>query len=80
MKKRIIPRRFRMGRIAAVVVLTGAVAGGSYAFTASNTVGTSPAGEGESGAISGYTATNVAWTLNPASPDKISRSRSPSAP
>ena len=71
MKKRMFPRKRGMGRIAAVVVLAGAIAGGAYAFTASNTVGSSPAGYGESGAISGYTATNIAWTLNSTSPDKI---------
>src|SRR5207244_7990385 len=65
------PRKFGRGRVALVIAIAGAVAGGSYAFTASNTVGSSPAGEGESGAISGYTATNVAWTLNATSPDKI---------
>ena len=70
MKKR-FPRKFRMARVALVIAIAGAVAGGAYAFTASNTVGSSPAGEGESGAISGYTATNVAWTLNATSPDKI---------
>jgi hypothetical protein len=69
--KRMFPRKFRMARILAVLVVAGAVAGGSYAFTASNTVGTSPAGYGESGAVTGYTATNVAWALNSTSPDKI---------
>ena len=71
MKKRMFPRKLRFVRIAAVIAVAGAVAGGSYAFTASNTVGSSPAGYGESSSISGYTATNVAWTLNPTSPDKV---------
>ena len=40
-----------------------AVTGGSFAFTASNTVPTgTAAGEGE-GSVSGYTASSVVWTL-----------------
>jgi hypothetical protein len=42
---------------------------GTYAFTASNTVPATQAGAG-SGAISGYTISNVAYTLN-SDPTKI---------
>ena len=52
-------RRFRY--IAALIAAV-CVAAGAYAFTASNTVPGSSAGAG-SGAISGYTVSNVAYTL-----------------
>lgn len=59
-------RRFRfvLAAIAAVMI-----AAGTYAFTASNTVPGSNAGSG-TGVISGYTVTNVAYTLN-SDPTKI---------
>ena len=47
-----------------------AVAGGSYAFTASNTVPTTQAGQG-TGVVSGYTVTGVAYGLNAATPTNI---------
>ena len=52
-------RRFRY--IAALIAAV-CVAVGAYAFTASNTVPGSSAGAG-SGTISGYTVSNVAYTL-----------------
>ena len=52
-------RRFRY--IAAAIAAI-CVAAGAYAFTASNTVPGTNAGAG-SGAISGYTVSNVAYTL-----------------
>ena len=52
-------RRFRY--IAALIAAV-CVAAGAYAFTASNTVPGSDAGAG-SGTISGYTVSNVAYTL-----------------
>lgn len=52
-------RRFRY--IAALIAAV-CVAVGAYAFTASNTVPGTNAGAG-SGAISGYTVSNVAYTL-----------------
>ena len=55
-----------IGMAAAVAV----VAGGSYAFTASNTVPTTQAGQG-SGTVSGYTVTSVAYGLNAATPTNI---------
>jgi hypothetical protein len=59
-------RRFRylVAVIAAVCVAVGA-----YAFTASNTVPGSNAGSG-TGVISGYTVSNIAYTLN-SDPSKI---------
>ena len=50
-----------------VVVLLSAI--GAYAFTASNTVPATQAGAG-SGAITGYTISSVAYTLN-SDPTKI---------
>lgn len=55
-----------VGMLATVAV----VAGGSYAFTASNTVPATKAGQG-SAAISGYTITGASYTLNPATPTNI---------
>lgn len=54
--------------IAALIAAVSAAAG-IYAFTASNTVPPTNAGSG-AGAISGYTVSNVAYTLN-ADPSKI---------
>jgi hypothetical protein len=53
--------------IVLLVVLLAMI--GTYAFTASNTVPATQAGSG-SGAISGYTISNVAYTLN-ANPNNI---------
>ena len=55
-----------IGTVAAV----GVVAGGSYAFTASNTVPTTQAGQG-TGTVSGYTVSSVAYTLNGSTPTNI---------
>lgn len=55
-----------LGTVMAVAV----IAGGSYAFTASNTVPTTSAGQG-TGAVSGYAVTGVAYTLNSATPSNI---------
>ena len=46
------------------------IGGGAYAFTASNTVPGTTAGSG-SGAVSGYTVTNVHYTLNATTPGNI---------
>lgn len=59
-------RRFRLVAAALAAV---ALAAGTYAFTASNTVPSTSAGSG-SAAISGYTVSNVAYTLN-SDPTKI---------
>lgn len=46
------------------------IAGGSYAFTASNSVPTTSAGQG-TGAVSGYTLSTVTYTLNAANSSNI---------
>ena len=56
--------------IVTVAILTAILAAGAYAFTASNTVPSSNAGSG-SGTVSGYTATNVSYTLTAADPTTI---------
>ena len=62
------PRRTK--RFALAALIAGVVASSAYAFTASNTVPASNAGSG-SGAISGYTATNVSYSLNASNPQNI---------
>jgi len=52
------------------IVAAMAVAGGAYAFTASNTVPSSTAGAG-SGAVSGFTVTNLHYSLNATTPLNI---------
>jgi hypothetical protein len=56
--------------ILAVAFLAVVLAAGAYAFTASNTVPGSNAGSG-SGAVSGYTATNLTYTLDGTDPSTI---------
>ena len=58
MLKKISSARFLVGLVASL-----AIAGGAYAFTASNTVPTSNVGAG-SGTVSGYTVTNLHYGLN----------------
>lgn len=60
------PRR----RILVVGILTVGIASGVYAFAAANTVPDSTAGAG-SGTISGYTVTNVVYTLNTTTPTNL---------
>jgi|GEM_PF-6811863 len=63
---------FGVPRVVVLLIAIVLAAGGAYVFTASNTISSGgSAGEGESPSISGYTATNVDWTLDPSSPDKI---------
>lgn len=61
---------FRGRRTIAAFVLAIALATGTYAFTATNTVPASSAGSG-SGAISGYTVSGIAYTLNATTPSNI---------
>ena len=66
--------------VALIAVLI--VGGGVYAFTASNTVPATTAGSG-SGVVSGYTITNVHYTLNATTPgniDAVSFTISPAVP
>ena len=57
-------------KIGLVVVASLAIAGGAYAFTASNTVPATTAGAG-SGVVSGYTISNLHYALNATTPDNI---------
>ena len=60
----------RVGRVGVVFLVAATILAGSYAFTAANTVPASKAGDG-SGAVTGYTVTNVHYTLNGTDPSKI---------
>jgi hypothetical protein len=57
-------------RTVGALVVAVALATGVYAFTATNTVPASNAGSG-SGAISGYTVSGIAYTLNATTPSNI---------
>jgi hypothetical protein len=57
----------RKFRYVAAALAAIAVAAGAYAFTASNTVPGSNAGSG-SGAITGYTVSNIAYTPDATNP------------
>ena len=77
MLKKISSARFLVGLVASL-----AIAGGAYAFTASNTVPTSNVGAG-SGTVSGYTVTNLHYGLNATNPvnlDSLSFTVSPVIP
>ncbi len=60
----------RKFRYVAAILAAVCVAAGVYAFTASNTVPGSNAGAG-SGTISGYTVSNIAYTLNSTTPTNM---------
>ena len=57
-------------RVMIALVLALAVGCGVYAYAAANTVPASTAGAG-SGAISGYTVSNIAYTMNPVTPTNL---------
>jgi hypothetical protein len=57
-------------RVLAMVVAAMAVAGGAYAFTASNAVPNSTAGAG-SGSVSGYTVSGLHYNLNTTNPVNV---------
>ncbi len=57
-------------RFLGALVVAAAMATGAYAFTATNTVPASNAGSG-SGAISGYTVSAIAYTLNATTPSDV---------
>jgi hypothetical protein len=59
-----------VGRISTVLVLSGAIVAGTYAFTAANTVPATKAGDGQ-GAITGYIVSTVHYDLNAANPANI---------
>ena len=58
-------------KLVPVLLVAGVVAAGSYAFTASNSVASAPAGMGESTSFSGYGATSVKWSLDTSNPSTI---------
>ena len=62
--------RRKRNRYLAAAAIAAIVAPAAYAFTAANTVPASSAGSG-SGAISGYTVSNVAYTLNASNPQNV---------
>jgi hypothetical protein len=75
-------KKLPFARFIVAAVAAGAIAGGAYAFTASNTVPTSTAGAG-SGTVSGFTVTNVHYgldTTTPANIDTLTFNVSPSIP
>jgi hypothetical protein len=57
------PRKTVAARLAASLLLAGLLSAGTYAFTASNTVAATRAGDGNA-AVTGFDVTNV--TYNPA--------------
>lgn len=59
-----------IARLLGVLAVPALVAISTYAFAASNTVPTSAAGEGAS-SISGYTISNIDYTLNSSNPANI---------
>jgi hypothetical protein len=59
------------GRFFAVLAVAGLIGVATYAFTNTNSVDPSRAGNG-AGAISGYLVTDVQYTLNPLDPATIS--------
>lgn len=64
-------RRHRSTRgLLGTVVLAGVLSVGAYAFTASNTVPSTNAGQG-TGTVSGYTVSSVAYNLNATSPQNV---------
>ena len=63
-------RYFSPLRLVLVAVIAAVVAGGAYAFTAANTVPATNAGSG-SGTVSGYTVSNIHYTLNTTTPNNI---------
>jgi hypothetical protein len=64
--------RTRRRRLVGVLVASGVLATAVFAFAASNTVPATKAGIG-SGAISGYTVSNIVYTLAASDPSKIDK-------
>ena len=64
---------FGLPKVVALAAVALALGGGAYAFTASNTVSQAPAGFGESGTVSGYTASNVVWTPDSTNPSNLQK-------
>lgn len=64
--------RFRSSKLFVVVLVVLVLATSAYAFAATNTVPASRAGEG-SGAISGYTVSNIVYTFDTANPSNLTQ-------
>jgi hypothetical protein len=62
--------RRKRHRYLLAAAVAAVVAPAAYAFTAANTVPNSNAGSG-SGTISGYTVSNVSYTLNASNPQNV---------
>ena len=62
--------RFKISRRTTAVLFAVLIGAATFAAAASNTVPASRAGDGN-GAISGYTVTNVAYTLSASTPSEI---------
>ena len=65
-----IRRRKRLWELAGTLLMMLILATSAYAFTATNVISGSKAGDG-SGAISAYTISNVVYTLDNSSPQSI---------
>ena len=63
-------KKLPLARFLVALVASGVIAGGAYAFTASNTVPTTNGGAG-SGTVSGYTVSNIHYSLNSTNPTNI---------
>lgn len=61
---------FKNLKVLLVVFVIVAISASAYAFAAANTVPDTKAGDG-SGAVSGYTVTSVAYTLNGTNPSTL---------
>lgn len=75
-------KKLPLARFLVALVASGVIAGGAYAFTASNTVPTTNVGAG-SGTVSGYTVSNIHYSLDSTSPtdiDSLTFSVSPAIP
>jgi hypothetical protein len=71
-------RPHRPRTILGIALLIAILAAGAYVFTASNTIPSSTAGSG-SGTVSGYTASNISYTLasDPTTIDTVTFTISP---
>jgi len=59
-------------KVAVVIIIALSITSVAYAYAASNTVPATTAGDGQ-GTISGYTVTNVVYTLDATNPANISK-------
>jgi hypothetical protein len=63
-------KRHGKARLFGIAAIIGLLAAGTYAFTNTNTVGATRAGQGE-GTISGYAVTNILYTSSATNPHKL---------